>query len=136
MDWTTDWCRWYGIWFLEANHYPNTPSVIALGQGDAAPAPSDTGLASESIRKVVRRHKDTGGDTEVRYSARLRESQGNGTVFKEVGLYFLPTPGDYIGGDHGPGSCTSMMSRGLFDTPWSKSAGQIIDIDYTLTITS
>lgn len=134
LDWTTTWLNIYGIWFLEALPYPNTPSVISLGSGDTAPANTDTGMASEEIRKFVRKHKDMGNDTQIKYSMRLRETEGNDISFKEVGLNFLPEAGDYIGGDHGPESCTSLFSRGLFDTPWSKTSGQIIDVDYTLTI--
>ena len=130
------WNRLWGIWFLEANDYPNTPSVISLGINDTTPDATDTTLGSEAIRKFVRFHKETGNDTQVKYSIRLDTTEGNGINFKEIGLQFHPKAGDYLGGDHLESHCTSLFARGLFDTPWSKSEGDIVDIDYTLTISN
>ena len=135
-DYSDYWNRLWGLWFLEANDYPNTPSVIALGSDNTTPDPTDTTLKSEEIRKFVRLHKDTGNDNQVRYSTRLDFEEGNGVDFKEVGLFFNSKPGDYLGGDHLEDSCTSLFARGLFDTPWSKTNVDIVDIDYTLTISN
>ena len=136
LDWTTTWASLYGIWFMEATPYPNTPSVLALGTGQDSPLVTDTSLSSEAYRKFVRRHKDMNNDYQIKYSTRLFEHEANGHQFSEVGLFFLPDAGDYIGGDHGPDVCTSLFARGMFDTSWTKSEGQILDVDYTLTITN
>ena len=125
----------YGIWFLEANDYPNTPSVIGLGTGTNTPAITDTTLQTESIRKFVRSHK-TVADNQVKYSMRLNYDEGNGVTYNEVGLFVNPTAGGYIGLDHQASYCTNMFARGLFSSPWSKTTADLIDIDYTLTLTN
>jgi hypothetical protein len=128
------WGNYYGIWFLEANHYPNTPSVIAIGTGSDAPAAANTVLQTESARKFVRIHK-TAGTYEVKYGIRLDSSEGNGVTYREIGLFANPTKGGFIGLANGPSVCTTMIGRGVFDTPWSKTSSQVKDVDYSLTVT-
>ena len=49
---------------------------------------------------------------------------------------FHPEAGDYLGGDHLESHCNQLFARGLFDTPWSKTSADIVDVDYTLTISN
>ena len=133
--WAT-WGQYYGLWFLQANPYPNTPSVVAIGTGTTTPTVADTALVSESVRQFVRTHKSTGSTSQVRYSMRVPSLLGNGITFNEVGLFTNPTAGDYIGGSHQASVCTGMLARGLFNTPWSKTLGQTMDVDYILSISN
>ena len=135
LDWTTTWASVYGIWFLEAIPYPSTPSVMSFGTGATPTNPSDTELETEVYRKFITKHKDTGNDFQIKYNTRLYEDECNNTQIKEVGLHFNPKAGDYIGLDHGADICTGMFARGIFSSPWTKSDGQIVDVNYTLTIT-
>lgn len=132
-DWGQRWGDYRGVWFMQANPYPNTPSAIAIGTSDTAPTAGDTVLGAESLKKFILKHK-TVNDNQVKYTMRIDKSEGNSTTFKEVGLFVNPTAGDYIGGDHQASVCTGMMSRGLFSPTWSKTSDQVIDIDYTLTL--
>lgn len=139
IDWTPAWASIYGIWFYEANDYPNTPSVIAIGTDDGTAKPlaaANTSLGVETWRKFVRTHKAS-TSTSVKYTTRMDYSEGNSDVpYKEAGLFVNPNNGVYIGGDHQADYCTRLMARGVFSTPFMKTSDKMMDIDYTLNLTN
>ena len=133
LDWSTSYARFYGIWFLEDNHYPSTPSVIALGSGDATPAATDVSLGNEIIRKFVLQHLATDYN-KVSYVMRLNPGECEGVEFKEMGLFFNPDYSAHLGYNNGASICTGMFARALFSTPWIKPEKECYDIVHTITL--
>jgi hypothetical protein len=130
---SNQWGYIYGIWFYEANFYPNTPSVLALGTSNTASAVTDTALVNEHNRGWIKQVVNP-SSLQVTYRRRLAMSEYNDTTFREIGLFVHPTANAAHGADVGPDAITSLFARGVFDTPWSKTSSQVADIEYTLTL--
>ena len=122
----------YQIKFYEDNFLPQAPLVMGLGIGTTSPDESDTGLESVSITKKVESTIEHASYI-VRYIMALDGTEGNNTTFTEAGMFFNDT-------DHyslqTPTNATTLFSRALFDTSWSKTAGQTADIYYELSISN
>lgn len=123
----------YGLWFFESNFYPNNPSVIALGTSESSPTVDDIAMGGEDNRGWMMQASNP-TNNKVKYIRHLEADEAAGVTFKEVGLFACPTAGRVHGGANGPAIATSLVARGLFDTPWSKTDSQTVDIEYTLTL--
>ena len=127
------WVYLYGLWFFENNFYPNNPSVIGLGTGSTASSVNDVELESEDNRGWIN-YTYNPSDNEVVYTRRLSPTLANDVTFREVGLFFSPINGQMHGGSNDSSIATNLFARGVFETPWSKTLGEVIDIDYKLTL--
>jgi len=119
-----------GIWFFENNYYPNSPSVFALGTDNTAVQVSDTSLGGEVYRSFFKRTLKPSVD-EMRYVGTINSGEMGDITINEIGMFFDPLNGKL---QTDANEANVMFSRAIFGTPWSKTSGEIVDIEYTLNI--
>ena len=129
---------WIKDWkFFKPRHQPQTPQVLALGTDATSPSVSDTALGSEIIRLNVS-SKSRPSNGLGRWKAYLDYHEGNDVTYKEVGLFY----GDkWLNSEEGGftyfapiniNNCNELFSRTTYDTPWSKTSDQTVEITYEL----
>lgn len=131
-----DYFDMYGIGILEKNAYPMPPCVIGLGTSATEPTVNDSDLLGLSTKFFVNKHKSDYSDEEnikIIYSGVLNYNESNNIQFNEIGLYFHN--GQVLYTDT-PDVCKMLFSRGIFDTPWTKSHNSIVDVSYCINIYS
>jgi len=119
----------YDMKFLAPNFTPQGPYKLALGTDDTTPDPSGTALNAQYIQKMVNTMVQPSGYT-VRYVATLDFDEGNGVSYKEAGMFYNNDSNlkpDITGSD-------KMFSHALWDTPWSKTSGQTVDVYYEIDV--
>ena len=125
--------------FFKPVFNPQTPRVLALGTGDTTPSVDDTELDSEAFRfDVLATDRPSNGVG--KWTTYLDYEQYSGVTFKEVGLFF----GNQNKMSEDPGwttvtpvqkeNCNELFSRTLYDTPWSKTDEQRVELTYEITL--
>lgn len=132
------------------------PRGIALGNGSGSPSSSDTALFNEIGRKVSVSAYNNNTYSEFRISVVLDGDELNGTEFTEAGLLFTDDENVYANGDSvgvqmvnatGGNYCKKIApledatklnklgAHSMFSSPWTKSAGERVEVSYVLNLT-
>ena len=125
--------------FFKPRQQPQTPQVIALGTDATSPSISDTALGNEAIRlNVVGKSRPSNGLG--KWKAYLDYHEGNNITYNEIGLFY----GDKWLNSEDAGftyfrpidknNCNELFSRTVYDTPWSKTSEQTVEITYELLL--
>jgi hypothetical protein len=122
----------YQLKFYEENFLPQAPAIMGLGTGTTEAKATDTALESSSVVKKVENVVEY-TDYIVRYIMALDGSEGNGVTFTEAGMFFNNSDNYSL---QTTSNATTLFSRALFDSSWSKSSGQTADIYYELSVSS
>lgn len=94
---------------------------IAVGSSGTAALPTDTALGAEVIRSAPTSIIDY-SVTSVGFKLFLSASVGNGTTFREIGLFDAPSGGN-------------MMARSVSFTPIAKNSGITITFTHIISYT-
>lgn len=138
--------------------------AIGLGTGNGVPDSSDTALFSPSITKVTQSKSRNGGTSGLEIKAYLDFSEGNGVTFTEAGLFYPSNDSVYFKEDtfwsgnaasgganmhynHISGSnkilklsplassdFDKLASHAMYDTPWSKTSAERVELIYNLNV--
>lgn len=124
-----------GLGVLNGTPYYNPPCVIGLGSNDTEAKITDNSLIdNEAIKWFITKHKfvENNNNFKITYNIRINRDEGNNKQFKEIGLFF--NDGQQINSGDQPNNINNLFSRGIFNTPWSKTNSDLVDVDYTITI--
>lgn len=120
----------YQLKFYEPNFIPQPPMIMSLGTGQGATTASQNALQVSSLSKEVSNITEPGGYV-ARFIMSLDTTEGNSTTFAEAGMFYNNSDNYSL---QTTGNATTMFSRGLFDTPWSKTASETADVYYEISV--
>lgn len=123
--------RLYRLDCYEPNAFPQPPMVMKLGDGTTTPASTDTAMSGSNIlTKKITSSIKLDSDT-VRYIAFVDLGEGNSTTFSEAGMFFEPS-----NDRPDTSTSTSMFSHVLFDSSWTKTSTETVDVYYDLSVSN
>ena len=122
----------YQVKFYEDNFLPQAPQVMGLGTGTTPSSESDTNLESPSVIKKVENVVEHASYI-VRYIMALDGNEGNNITFTEAGMFFNGSDNYSL---QTASNATTLFSRALFDSSWSKTTGQTADVYYELSVSN